>query len=107
MEATAGWLAVLGSGEAADVADAPEVGAPGPQAAAGVGQRGAIDRLSGIGLVSVCASRGVDLPLNNLAADVGFNLRPRGIQLPAYHFFGCFTLRHSTSLAAVGLRPTN
>jgi hypothetical protein len=36
---------------------------------------GAIDRLSGIGLVSVCASRGVDLPLNNLAADVGFNLR--------------------------------
>jgi hypothetical protein len=68
---------------------------------------GAIDRLSGIGLVSVCASRGVDLPLNNLAADVGFNLRPRGIQLPAYHFFGCFTLRHSTSLAAVGLRPTN
>ena len=39
--------------------------------------------------------------------DFGFNLRPRGIQLPAYHFFSCFTLRHSTSLPAIGLRPTN
>jgi len=39
--ATAVWLAVLGSGEAADAADVPEVGAPAikpPVAGAGEGQ---------------------------------------------------------------------
>ena len=66
MLATAGWLAVLGSGEAADAAGAGGW-SPGHQAAGGGGWRRAIYRLSWRRLISVAASRGVDLLLNDLA----------------------------------------
>ena len=66
MLATAGWLAVLGSGEAADAADVPELVAPAikpPEAGVGEGQ---FYRLSRRRRISVAATRSVNLFLNDL-----------------------------------------